>query len=46
LNYLELEKADASLTFLNATQLGVVSRPKGLQDIITLYFGNSNHLWM
>jgi len=46
LNDLELEKADASLTFLNATQLGVISRPKGLQDIISLYFGNSNHLWM
>ena len=36
----------ASISFMESTMLGKKSRPRGIKGFLTLFFGNSNHLWM
>jgi ubiquinone/menaquinone biosynthesis C-methylase UbiE len=36
----------ASLEFFANTRLGVKKRPRGLMELLTTFFGNSDHLWM
>lgn len=36
----------ASISFVEATLMGVYERPKGFKGLISSYFGNSHHLWM
>jgi len=37
----------ASLKFMgNDTLLGISKRPRGLKNILSLFFGNTSHLWM
>lgn len=43
-----LEKGDdlASVKFVSETLLGSESRPKGIKNFISSFYGNSKHLWM
>lgn len=36
----------ASIRFINETMLGIKERPKGIQGLLSTFFGNSYHLWM
>ena len=44
----ELDKGSStgSVVFMESTLLGVKNRPRGIQGLISSFFGNSNHLWM
>ena len=37
---------NASLDFMDNTLLGVRERPRGANGLISIFFGNSHHLWM
>jgi predicted SAM-dependent methyltransferase len=36
----------ASIKFMSDTSLGLRKRPKGIREIVSSLFGNSQHLWM
>ncbi len=46
LQNIESKNRNAGNIFLNDTLLGVESRPKGLKNFLSSFFGNSHHLWM
>lgn len=45
-NYLESDGPEACETFIRATSLGRVTRPKGAIGFIKSFFANNEHLWM
>ena len=46
INELDKGNPEASIEFLNETLLGTHERPKNIKDILSDFWGNSNHMWM
>jgi SAM-dependent methyltransferase len=44
--FLADSSADASLTFMRDTYLGLEQRPSGVRGLLVMLLGNSQHLWM
>lgn len=43
---LETGNNSASVKFMQDTLMGVVSRPRSFKELVSMLFGNKNHLWM
>jgi hypothetical protein len=45
-DYLASGDTGASITFMQETYLGHLTRPRGLRALLRAFVGNSAHLWM
>ncbi len=44
--YLTSQEASAAKAFMEETSLGVANRTRGVRGLMSLWLGNSSHLWM
>jgi len=44
--YLSSRNASAAKAFMEETSLGVAERARGVRGLVSLWLGNSSHLWM